>query len=161
MCRYLCWTTARKFQGAREWIMFKFSPQQYTGVLLSLEKSAAAGRSERRQCTRMDVQAPVNVGIIVDGKLSRCVLGLSRDISITGIGISMTYKCAVNDKVLVALECGTQHIGKEILGMVCDITFCRQLAEGIYNVGAEFDRMAEKASVDELHAMAAAKKAAA
>jgi hypothetical protein len=131
--------------------MLKLSPQQYAGVLTSLQSSAASSGSEKRQFTRMEVQAPVRLAAITDKKISRTYIALTRDISLNGIGLCQAAKFEKNEEFLISLTCGKQHIVLD-----CHSVFCRALADGIFCIGAIFDAISEPARVEEFRTVAEA-----
>jgi hypothetical protein len=142
-----------RFAGAK---MIKLSPQQYAGMVASLQSAAAGGGSDKRQFSRIEVQAPVRMAMMTAGKLSRCLIALSRDVSLTGVGLYQSAKLAPKESFIISLPCEKQH-----MIIVCQATFCRPLADGIFCLGAQFDAMADQARADEFRAIVAASTKAA
>jgi hypothetical protein len=130
--------------------MFRLSSQQYAGVVASLRSSSASGGNDKRRFTRMDVQAPVPLGLIANNKITRCFTALSRDISMTGIGLCQGVRLSSDETFLLALPLPRQQIV-----VICRATFCRPLAEGIYCVGAAFEAEADAANSDAFRRLAA------
>jgi hypothetical protein len=118
--------------------MLKLTSQQYAGVVASLQSAAASRSSDKRQFSRIDVQAPLRLGVMADNKVTRCFIGLSRDISLTGIGLYQSTKFASNEIFLLSLPCAKQQ-----MVIVCKATFCRPLADGMYCLGAQFESEAD------------------
>jgi hypothetical protein len=132
-------------------VMLKLSSRQYAGVVASLQSAAASAGSDKRQCTRMEIQAPVRVALMTDDKVTRCVIALIRDVSLSGVGLCQSPKLAPKEKFLISLPCAKQHIV-----VVCSATFCQPLADGIFWVGAQFESEADAAKTEEFRAFAAA-----
>jgi PilZ domain-containing protein len=136
--------------------MLKLSSQQYAGVVASLQSAASSAGSDKRQCTRMEIQAPVRLAIMADNKVTRCVIALIRDVSLTGVGLCQAPKFVPKENFLISLPCA-----KKPMVVLCSTTFCRPLADGIFWVGAQFESEADPAKAEEFRAFAAAAKAAA
>jgi hypothetical protein len=131
--------------------MLKLSSQQYAGMVASLQSAAAAGGSDKRQFSRIEVQAPVRLAIMTDNKLTRCFIALSRDVSLSGIGLYQNAKLGPKENFVISLPCEKQH-----MVIVCQATFCRPLADGIFCLGAEFASLADSVRSDEFRALVAA-----
>jgi hypothetical protein len=124
--------------------MFKLSTQQYAAVLESLQNAASSKGSDKRKFTRMDVQAPIRLAEMADLKVKRCYIALSRDISMAGIGLCQAVQVKPKDLFLASLP----SLKQDVL-LVCMVTFCRPLADGIYWVGAQFESEADAGKVDQ------------
>jgi hypothetical protein len=135
--------------------MVKLSTQQYASVVAGFQSVAAPSGSDKRECTRMEIQAPVRIGLMSGGKITRCLIALSRDISSTGIGLCQSVKFAPSESFLASLPAG-----KQTTVMVCQTTFCKPLADGIYCVGARFVSEATAAQLESFRALASQKAAA-
>jgi PilZ domain len=131
--------------------MIKLSSQQYAGVVTSLQSAAVSSGSDKRQFSRIEIQAPVKLAVLADNKVTRCFTALSRDVSQTGIGLYQAAKFAPKEIFLLSLPCA-----KKQLVIVCLATFCRPLADGIYCVGAQFESEATPAMAGEFRAVAGA-----
>ncbi len=136
--------------------MLKLSSQQYAGLVASLQSAAESAGSDKRQCTRMEIQAPVRLAIMADNKVTRCLIALIRDISATGVGLCQAPKFAPKETFLISLP-----RAKKPMVVVCSTTFCRPVADGIFWVGAQFDAEADLDKAEEFRAFANAAKAAA
>ena len=113
----------------------QITAQQLSDVLMSLRGAAApAGTLEQRRFTRMEAQAKIAVAAIADGKTASCYTALTRDISFCGIGLIQSVPPKSGNKLLVRLP---RH-EKSPLMIVCDIAHCANLADGLYEVGAQF-----------------------
>ena len=120
-------------------------------MVASLQSAAAAGGSDKRQFSRIEVQAPLRIATIANNKVTRCFIALSRDVSLTGIGLYQSAKFAPKETFLVSLPCEKQQ-----MLIVCVATFCRPLADGIFCLGAQFESLADQAKSEEFRAIAAA-----
>jgi len=130
--------------------MLKLSSQQYAGVVASLRSAGASANSDKRQFSRMDVQAPVRLAAISGKTVTRCFTAMSRDVSMTGIGLCQATKFAPNEAFLISVPCAKQQ-----MVIVCRVTFCRLLVDGIYWIGAQFESEAAPANVEEFRILAA------
>ena len=131
--------------------MLKLSSQQYAGVVASLQRAASSGGSDKRRFARMEVQAPVKLGLLTENKITRCYVALSRDISPTGIGLCQAVNFGPKESFLILLPSAKQQ-----MVVVCVPTFCRPLADGIYWVGAQFESEADPATSADFRGLAAA-----
>ncbi|MGA2582711.1 MAG: PilZ domain-containing protein [Tepidisphaeraceae bacterium] len=136
--------------------MLKLSPQQYAGVVESLQSAAASGGSDKRQFSRMDVQAQIKVGIMLDNRVVRCFSALTRDVSATGIGLCQGSKFVPQEHFVASLPCA-----KRPIAIICSATFCRPLADGIYWLGAQFIAEADQILASEFAKIASIWKSAA
>ena len=136
--------------------MFKLSSQQYAGVVESFQIAAASGGSDKRQFTRIDVQAPVKLGLMSNNKITRCYVALSRDISPAGIGLCQAVRFEPREPFLTLLQWERQQ-----MVIVCLPRFCRPLADGIYWVGAQFESQADSDTSAQFLTLAAATLSAA
>jgi hypothetical protein len=126
--------------------MYKLTPQQFGRIFEALRSAGATRGSEKRQSTRMEVQTKFQLASLTNGAVSRCYSALSRDISCTGVGFFQYAPVADTDKLLTCFPCG-----KEELVLVCQVMFCRPMADGLFCVGAQFDGMASEAIVKQLN----------
>ncbi len=136
--------------------MLKLSAQQYAGMVASLQSAAAAGGSDKRQFSRIEVQAPVRLAIMTDNKLTRCFIALSRDVSLSGIGLYQNAKLGPKENFVISLPCEKQQ-----MVIVCQATFCRPLADGIFCLGAAFASLADSVRSEEFRALVSASTKAA
>jgi hypothetical protein len=118
----------------------KLSPQQFGAILDSLRTSQSTGGSDKRRFNRMEIEAKLVLINIADGHLTKAFIGLTRDISINGIGLLLH---APQPRGQTFLACLPHNHGKDELLVVCRSTFSRGLAEGIYGIGAEFSSLAD------------------
>src|ERR1700722_18084971 len=105
----------------------KLSPQEFGKVLEALRVSASAGGSDKRRFNRIDVEAKISLASLNNGQVSRVYDGISRDISINGMGLLQSKLFSRGETFLVSLP-----LGKEEMIVKCKVTFCRSVAEGIF-----------------------------
>lgn len=116
------------------------SAQHFAEVLTALRSSSVGGGHERRQVTRIEVQAPIQISIVTDGKLAGDSTVLTRDVSIGGMGIMYTRQLPAGQQLVARLPRANR---KPPLVLLCRVTHCRQLADGIYGVGIAFVQLLE------------------
>ena len=98
-------------------------------------RAVAAGADEKRGGTRMTVEDRVIVATLhLDGTPAESFTALTRDISFAGIGLLQRKKLAQNTQIIVQLP----RKDKEPLTILCKAVHVRELADGVYVVGAEF-----------------------
>ncbi len=121
------------------------STQQFAEVVEALRVEAAVSKGhERRLATRIEVHTTVQVAEFRNGVPAGDVTVLTRDISIGGIGIIQTRPLEPNEQLLVRLP----RLSRTPLVMLARATFCRRLADNIYNIGLAFIREFEIKAVD-------------
>jgi hypothetical protein len=130
--------------------MLKLTPYQFGSIFESLRTAGAAGGSEKRQATRMDVQTKILLASLAGGKVGRCYTGLARDISASGVGFFQFAPFANSDPFLVCFP-----FGKEELVIQSQSMFCRPMADGMFGIGAQFDAIATPAMIEQLKAVRA------
>ena len=126
--------------------MFKLAPQQFAMIFEALRQAGSNAGSEKRQSTRMDVQAKVEMATIVNGKVSRTYTGLTRDVSAAGIGLFQHMPAEPGTRMLVCFPTSRGEIVIE-----CVSRFCRAVAEGMFGVGAQFEGLAAQELVDQMN----------
>ena len=75
----------------------------------------------------------MSLASIVNGNVNRVYDAMTRDISMNGMGLLQAMIMARGETFLACLP-----LGKEEMVVKCKVTFCRNLAAGIFGVGAEF-----------------------
>jgi hypothetical protein len=133
--------------------------QDFGDVLAALRAAEDAKGHERRISTRMDVHTQVRVVPFKDGNLGEPFTCMTRDLSFKGIGLLQSRQAAGSSQFVITLP---KRDGAW-MSVLCNVMYCRALADGIYNVGASFVRMynftappaqqahaAARASADEL-----------
>ena len=87
----------------------------------------------------MTVTAKVNVHLISNSKVIRSFSALTRDISLTGMGLLQTVALSPQQSVVIALP--RAHSPLYVVSLA---QHCRPLADGILAVGMEFSELASK-----------------
>jgi hypothetical protein len=111
--------------------------QDFGEILAALKAAQDAKGHERRALARMDVQAQVKVYPHKDGRLAPAYTCLTRDLSFRGIGLFQARPSPRGSQFVVLLP---RKQGAESLSLLCTVMYCRPLADGLYNVGASFNR---------------------
>jgi hypothetical protein len=102
----------------------------------------AAG-AEKRSAARMTVNAKINLHLIDNDRVVRSFSALTRDISITGMGVLQSVALSSGQNVVVALP-----RPQSPLFVICSVMHCRPLADGVLAVGLEFAELATKETCD-------------
>jgi hypothetical protein len=119
----------------------KFTPQDFADVLEMLRgPSARASASEQRKSARLSVHAKVNFATYdaTSNSLRHRFSGLTRDISITGVGLFQTIPLQSDEQFVLTLP----RRSKSPICVICHVMHCRPLADGLFAIGAEFDGLA-------------------
>jgi hypothetical protein len=122
--------------------VLKLNPQQFANVFESLRKAGSSGGSEKRQTTRMEVQARITLAQLTGDELGKCFSALTRDVSTCGVGVFQHIPSEQDSRFLACFPCGKRN-----LVLVCTTRFCRALAEGMFGVGAEFMSIADETTI--------------
>lgn len=104
---------------------------------LSRQQAAGDARrgSDQRGAARMAVERGVTVTVLgPDGKPGEPFTAVTRDISYAGLGLLSRQSLRHNTLLVVRLP----RKDKEPLAMLCRAVHVRELAEGVYAIGAEF-----------------------
>src|SRR5262245_53493223 len=117
----------------------QLSPIQFSKVLAGLQEAGKASGSDKRRFTRLAVEAEVRLIRLKQGRIVNCYTGLARDISARGAGILQASAVEKGQELAVRLP-----LAKEELMIIGKVAFCRRAADGLFAVGVEFDRVAEK-----------------
>ena len=93
------------------------------------------GKDDKRGGTRMTVEDEVLVATVnPDGTPGEAFTALTRDISFAGVGLLQRTKIPQNSHLVVRLP----REGKEPIVVLCKAIHVRELADGVYAIGAEF-----------------------
>jgi hypothetical protein len=92
----------------------------------------------------MTVTARVTLHLVDNNRVVRSFSAITRDISITGMGLLQSVALSMNQNVVLALP--RPH--SPPLFVVSTVVACRPLADGLVTVGLEFAEMASKETVD-------------
>jgi hypothetical protein len=126
----------RGMQDAVRTASMQLVAQDFGNILATLKAAEETKGHERRTTTRMDVQAQVKVVPIKDGKPAEPFTCMTRDLSFKGIGLLQSRQSARGSQFVITLP----KKDGESASILCMVLYCRVLADGIYNVGAEFLR---------------------
>lgn len=112
--------------------------QHFAEVVEALRRGAdAASGHERRQITRIETQAPMQIARYVDGSGADEFTVLTRDVSIGGVGLLQSNPMDAGDQIVVRLP----RLERPPLFVLSHVTHCRRLADGIYGIGVQFNRL--------------------
>lgn len=122
--------------------------QHYGAIVDALRKTAESRGNEKRRHNRMEVQARVDLALLANGlnQVTRVYTGLTRDVSIGGIGVMQYVPIEVGQHFIACLPCEKD----ESLYLLCKSVFCRALAEGLFGIGSEFVSVAKPEIVDQM-----------
>jgi c-di-GMP-binding flagellar brake protein YcgR len=119
--------------------------REFADVITALKGPGdRAGPSEKRRAARMTVTARVTLHLVDNNRVVRSFSAITRDISITGMGLLQSVALSMNQNVVLALP--RPH--SPPLFVVSTVVACRPLADGLVTVGLEFAEMASKETVD-------------
>jgi hypothetical protein len=94
----------------------------------------------------MDVQTTIKLATVdADGKVLRSYTALTRDISACGVGLFQYAPAETGSFFLIGLP-----YRKAELVLRSSVRFCRPLADGLFGVGAQFEALADKATIEQL-----------
>ena len=123
----------------------KLPLRDFADVIAALKGPAEnLSASEKRRSARMTVFAKLNV-FLVDDKNVRTFSALTRDISLTGVGLLQSTALSAGQLVILALP-----RAQSPLFVVSTAMHCRPLADGLLAVGMEYVEMASKETCEML-----------
>lgn len=109
--------------------------QIYADVVSTIrEAEAHASTNEMRKAIRLHLQITVKIQILHQGNLQPPTLGVLRDFSSHGIGFLYCKPLPANTRFLMHLP---RNRGNPVL-VVTKVKHSRPMAEGIFQIGAEF-----------------------
>ena len=111
--------------------------QDYAEVLDALKAANDTKGHERRTAARMDVQAQVKIFPYHSGKTSTSYTCLTRDLSFKGVGLFQSKPLPRESQFVIQLP----RLEGEPLALLCTVMYCRELADGLFNVGATFNSL--------------------
>jgi hypothetical protein len=118
----------------------KLALRDFADIISALKAPGEkSGSSEKRNAARMTVCAKINVHLMDDNRIARTFSALTRDISITGMGLLQGVALSSKQNVIVALPRPNAP-----LFVICTVMHCRPLADGVLAVGLEFLELASK-----------------
>lgn len=122
-------------------LLEKLTTQQLAEVLAALRAQQAEGGRELRVAPRVSVNARVTVWWIGDdGKPEAAASGYAQDISIGGVSLVVARAARSGEPFIVGLP----RPRREPLLVRCEATHARELADGVYRVGAKFRATIER-----------------
>jgi hypothetical protein len=119
--------------------------QDYAEILAGLKAAQDTQGHEKRGSARIEVQAQVKVYPYKDGQLAMPFTCLTRDLSFRGVGLFQARQAARGSQFVVVLP--PRGHGRDPVTILCTVMYCRSLAEGLYNVGATFNKPFDLAAV--------------
>lgn len=126
------------------------SNQLYGEVLNHLSVKSLAGGSDKRRTTRVDLNARIDVAILEKGAPPRQIAVFIRDISIEGTGLLSGVEMRKDQHLVVVLP----RSNSAAACVLCIVTFCAPLADGIFNIGCKFVKVIEPETFEKLHVAA-------
>ena len=109
--------------------------QDFAEIVESLRGSGVPSDGyERRQATRVSVQTAVFAAPLVGGRPGSVRTMLTRDLSLTGVGLIQSTPVSENEAMIVKLP----KVSKRPVFVLVKPVQCRLLAESIYAIGAQF-----------------------
>lgn len=128
------------------------SAQHFAEVVEALRRGGSAGSGhERRQITRIEAQTQLQIARYANGASAEEITVLTRDVSIGGIGLLQSSPMKSGEQIVVRLP----RIDRQPLFVLSKITHCRQMADGIYGIGVQFNRLlnpdpAQQKAIDQI-----------
>jgi hypothetical protein len=124
--------------------------QHYGAVLDALRIAAESRGNEKRRHNRTEIQAKIDLALFANGEstnpITRVYAGLTRDISLGGVGVMQYVPIEIGQKFVACLPSGKEAH----LYLVCKSVFCRPLAEGVFGIGSEFVSEAKPEIIDKI-----------
>src|SRR5689334_20888848 len=117
----------------------KLPLRDFADVVAALKGALKTGEHESRQAARMNVSAKIDVHIVENGKPTRCYSALTRDISLTGMGLLQSVALPQDQELILCLP---RPSGKPLFVQAIN-KHCHSLADGLLAAGLEFTRIAD------------------
>jgi hypothetical protein len=130
-----------------------FLPQDVFDAVIgcaSLQMEKGRGVDRRKQ-GRVPIPARVHVIPMSQHMAARPMFVPVRDLSLEGIGLLMTRKLVKGDNLLIRLMTKTSSFW-----VFCDVARAERVADGLFVIGATFNRLVEPGRLDMEHATAPA-----
>jgi hypothetical protein len=119
----------------------KLPVQEYAEVVAALKVAADdVAAAEGRRAARMIVGAKVDLHLISNSKPARSFSALTRDVSLSGVGLLQSVALPAGQEVILTLPRATGP-----LFVHCVVKHCRVLADGLLTVGLEYTKLADAA----------------
>jgi len=111
------------------------TPQDMADIYSSLTAVRAQNRgAENRRASRLDVQAAITLWPMVQERPGPKRTGLTRDLSLTGISLLLSFPLAADQQFILLLP----RQGSTPKLLLCCVRHARQPAENLFFIGAEF-----------------------
>jgi hypothetical protein len=129
--------------------------QDYALIVEALRVPAtgAGGGAEKRGSPRLVVAAKLKLTLLENGKPGRTLTALTRDISVTGLGLIQSVRMDAGATFVIALP---RSGNKPPMHVMCVVMHVQQLAEGVFGIGAEYVEKVEPEMVTEMDRLRAA-----
>ena len=125
----------------------KLALRDFADVISALKSSGEKpGANEKRGAARMAVSSKVNVHLADNQRICRTFSALTRDISISGVGLLQGVALSSKQSVIITLP-----RPQAPLFVICTVMHCRPLADGLLAVGLEFTEMASAETCAQLN----------
>jgi hypothetical protein len=122
--------------------MMKLALRDFAEIVEVMRGPAvASGGAEHRRAARMTINYKIVAIVEEAGKTMQTYTALTRDISLTGLGLLQTIKLNPPQEVILALPRNSRP-----LFVVATAMHCRPLADGLLAVGLEFARLLDEKS---------------
>jgi len=116
----------------------KLPLREFADIITALKapNDAQEKTAEGRQAARMAIVARIDVSFIENGVLGRALSVITRDISLTGIGVLQSVMVKPKREVILTLPRPTAplYVGAKVM-------HTRTVADGLFAVGFEFERI--------------------
>jgi hypothetical protein len=120
----------------------KISAQHLAEIVENARKSEGGGRgSDKRRFSRFPVVAKVDV---LNHSLGNTYAALTRDLSLEGMGLLQSVSMAAEEQFSVSLPRGKHGP----LVVRCVVKHTREMADGVWGIGATFVSVASQALAD-------------
>jgi hypothetical protein len=119
----------------------KLPVRDFADIVAALKGvSDGISASENRKAARMHVCAKVDLHLVVDARPARTYSALTRDISLTGVGLLQSVALPPEQEVIISLPRAGGPLFVHALAK-----HCRVLADGLLTAGLEFTKLADAA----------------
>lgn len=113
----------------------QLTPQHLAEVVDFFLTKRTRSDAEKRRANRVEVRAKVSILPLGGNAPGEQMTVLLQDISYLGVGLLQSFSCAIETHFLIRL----QRQAHQELVLMCIVRSCRELADGIFSVGAEFE----------------------
>ena len=113
----------------------QLTPQHLAEVVDCFISKRTRTDSEKRRATRVEVRVKVAIMPLGGHAPGEQINVLLQDISYLGVGMIQSFVAPPDSHFLIRLP----RKGRDELVLMCVVKSCRELADGIHSVGAEFE----------------------